>query len=937
MKPQQQQPYQQDPRLDIEEMDDDFLFTHIPNTSLDFEDILNLAEPHSQALPFIPGHAQVDGKDPAAPFNLNSNNPNLHPYHTPVLDASTPSMTWSTSQSASSPESTFSLGTGGGTGNGSGFSVEGLGNVSSPSSLMQQQQQQVFLRQKQQQQQQQQLLFQQYQQQQLQQLQMSQPQFQQLQQQQEQSQGQVQAPSFNPDPFSLDGFGFDFSYEEPKYQSGNANDLRFGNTNLYTRSGQALGSGSGSGSGGNTGLNPGMNTGLVFDLGDLSNSAFPGSGRSQSHLYGRGESQGQQGQQGRASGSFEGTLGFGMGGPEITHNPNSNFNPNPNSNLNVNLDLGLVLDSARFDNDNSSGEVLSEQELKRLLSMGGGAGGIGIGAGNGDGDEFGFGAGFGGTVDWVGLLQGGGAGMMLQPDQPQDQPRERGEEGLAGGVKRESIDETGSTTSTAKGTASIVEAGELATSTTNTTDPAANAGPPPAPTSNPNRSPRQQQSKQPGINLHNKVEKRYRSNVKNALDSLRDSVPRLRQVYGTSLPSEIETTDKPDEDGLVGGVSEIGKPTKQTVMLGARMYIEYLEMKDHAGEAKRERSDRVLMRLLGTGPDSGDKWAKWEREQERVGKLAEEAYRQGLERKSVERALMLAPPGGSTSGGSPSSSSPPDGADEEEEEEAPPVRGRPKKRPRENEDDAEDKKPVKKRPATAKQPKKAGGKKATASVETVTGAGAAVMYSFGLAYTFFPRASSVFRSSARQGQVAEGSRSTGSVILSAPYRAANQSTHLLKRALPERHHDFWVLRPDDFLDWVGLFFLAGVLSWITWRLIKSFGLLTGDTPIEAEDEQAVEGQQVEVDILTESGYLGRIGTVIEGLKSLGSKFGRRHGDDEPAVERAWLRVTKAFVGKCKRSRECDVDKVYRADLSCFPSSSRPGCLDADTDSLEDGS
>jgi hypothetical protein len=160
---------------------------------------------------------------------------------------------------------------------------------------------------------------------------------------------------------------------------------------------------------------------------------------------------------------------------------------------------------------------------------------------------------------------------------------------------------------------------------------------------------------------------------------------------------------------------------------------------------------------------------------------------------------------------------------------------------------------------------------------------------------------------------------------------------LLKRALPERHHDFWVLRPDDFLDWVGLFFLAGVLSWITWRLIKSFGLLTGDTPIEAEDEQAVEGQQVEVDILTESGYRGRIGTVIEGLKSLGSKFGRRHGDDEPAVERAWLRVTKAFVGKCKRSRECDVDKVYRADLSCFPSSSRPGCLDADTDSLEDGS
>lgn len=529
-----------------------------------------------------------------------------------------------------------------------------------------------------------------------------------------------------------------------------------------------------------------------------------------------------------------------------------------------------------------------------------------------------------GTVDWVGLMSGGaGQGQMQGQGQGQ---------GVDLSVKRESIDEAGSTTSTAKGTASVVEAGDLApatqTTTTGTTQP-------PAPASNPNRSPRQQQSKQPGINLHNKVEKRYRSNVKNALDSLRDAVPRLRQVYGTSLPSELETTDKQGEDGLMGGIGEIGKPTKQTIMLGARMYIEYLEMKGMAGEAKREKSDRVLMRLLGTGEDAGGKWARWEQEQERVASEAEEAYRQYLERKNVERALMLAPPGGSTSGGSPSSSSPPDGADEEEEDEAPPVRGRPKKRPREGDDEAEEKKPVKKR-SVAKLPKKTGGKKSN-TVETVTGAGAAVMYSFGLAYTFFPRASSVFGTAHGTEEERQGSGSTGSVILSAPYRAANRSTHLLKRALPERHHDFWALRPDDFLDWVGLVFLAGVISWITWRLAASFGWVSTGTSFEAGDEVVCDDKEVNIDVLTESGYRARIGTVVEGFKILGSKFGRRGDDEGPAVEKAWLRVTKAFVGKCELIRVDSLDAGTKLIRLHENGSLAPGRLDSYSRSLENGS
>ena len=831
--------------------EDDFLFTHIPTDSLDFVDILNLAEPEASSqsqsgpasLP-IPLEAHNQYLDLDLDSNRNSNsNPNSNPSMSPSTSTLTstskaastaPSLTWS----AGSPEST----TGSTHGHvadqfGFGGAYGGAGGVS-PQFLVQQ-----FQNQQQQQQQQQQH---QYQQQQQQQHQYQQQQFRFIQQQQ-QGIDPLQSTGF--DAFGLDGFGFGY-------------DQAFGHAPGQD---QVQGMAPGPNPGEIAGMTFGAGNGMRVDAGYL----------------------------GRMQGSFEGTLGFGMGGPGIGVDHNSDLDYN----------LG------------DSGDVLGEQELKRLLSMG-------------DGSALGF----GGTVDWVGLLQGG---TTLDQVQGQGQTLAQGQEGGILGVKRESIDDAGSTTSTAKGTASVVEAGDLAPALGTTAATAtATSAVPPAPASNPNRSPRQQQSKQPGINLHNKVEKRYRSNVKNALDSLRDAVPRLRQVYGTSLPSELETTDRQGEDGLMGGIGEIGKPTKQTIMLGARMYIEYLEMKGQAGEAKRERSDRVLMRLLGA--DSQEKWARWEQEQDRAASLAEEEYRQGLERKNIERALMLAPPGGSTSGGSPSSSSPPDGADEDEEEEAPPVRGRPKKRPREADDESEDKKPVKKRP-TAKMPKKAGGKKAT-TVETVTGASAAVMYSFGLAYTFFPRASSVFRSSARQEQEIQGSASAGSVILSAPYRAANHSTHLLKRALPERHHDFWVLKPDDFLDWVGLFFLASVLSWITWRLAKSVGLISTGISTGVEEEQAEDAHEAAVDILTESTYRGRIGTIVEGLKMVGSKIGRRTSDEGPAVEKAWLRVTKSFVGKCESSARISIsDASLELNYPISFSSSRLGRLDPDTGSMENGS
>jgi hypothetical protein len=184
-------------------------------------------------------------------------------------------------------------------------------------------------------------------------------------------------------------------------------------------------------------------------------------------------------------------------------------------------------------------------------------------------------------------------------------------------------------------------------------------------------------------------------------------------------------------------------------------------------------------------------------------------------------------------------------------------------------------------------------------MDTAAGAGAAVMYSFGLAYTFFPRASSIFGSSTSQGeQRGSGPAGTGSVILSAPYKAANHSTHLLKRALPERHHEFWVLKPDDFLDWVGLIFLAGLLSWMTWRLVAMFGLKTSAI-VEADLDEQEEEEEEQLESIATSIKQGRIGTIVEGFRSVASRFGRQSRSEDAKTEKAWLRVTKAFVGGSK--------------------------------------
>lgn len=436
--------------------------------------------------------------------------------------------------------------------------------------------------------------------------------------------------------------------------------------------------------------------------------------------------------------------------------------------------------------------------------------------------------------------------------------------------------------------------------TANPTQPASSSG---------NRSPRQSQPKQPGVNLHNKVEKRYRSNVKNALDTLRDSVPRLRQVYGTSLPSETETTDKPDEDGLIGGVGEIGKPTKQTVMVGARMYIEHLESQLHTETYLRSKDEAVLISLMGG--ESSQAWTRWKSELDNMAARAGAEFKEGLDKRLAERATMLSAREGS---GDPSTGSGGEAKqdDEDEEPEAPPVRGRPRKRPREGEElDTTGKKTSQPRakkskvtPETTVSP--------TSSLGKATGAGAAVMYSFGLAYTFFPRASSLFgRSSSSAADPTSStkfSNGRGGVLFSAPFQAAaHKSAGYIQRVIPKQHHNADFLNPDDLLDWFGVMFLAGILTWITYHMMTKWGLNGKQTSPSFEEIFDLEGEDGEEKAAATDDDLQQVfhgsqgdskvvGTLKEGFRTLKCYLGRGPYPEEQRVERAWDRLTQKFVG-----------------------------------------
>lgn len=159
----------------------------------------------------------------------------------------------------------------------------------------------------------------------------------------------------------------------------------------------------------------------------------------------------------------------------------------------------------------------------------------------------------------------------------------------------------------------------------------------------------------------------------------------------------------------MGGLEPLGKPTKKTVMLGARLYIEYLETEQRVQAVRVGRAEEALR-----GRMQGDEWARWKIETENQAARVRDEYALLLEDKAKHRAGQAGD----------------DGADPDEEEEED---VRPRKRAR-----AEpiEKKP--RQPAAARKPRTS--VTSTTSHSSGTTAATTAFYSFGLAYVLFPRA-----------------------------------------------------------------------------------------------------------------------------------------------------------------------------------------------------
>ena len=113
-----------------------------------------------------------------------------------------------------------------------------------------------------------------------------------------------------------------------------------------------------------------------------------------------------------------------------------------------------------------------------------------------------------------------------------------------------------------------------------------------------------------GLGKHNKTERRYRRKVQAAQADLRDSVPALRVLYGSSTEEQLAMTDFRAPDGTVDGLGEINRPNasaKTTIFLGARMYIELLQSRVSTLQRKVNELEEFRMAVAGA-----DDLARWQ-------------------------------------------------------------------------------------------------------------------------------------------------------------------------------------------------------------------------------------------------------------------------------------------------------------------------------------
>lgn len=260
------------------------------------------------------------------------------------------------------------------------------------------------------------------------------------------------------------------------------------------------------------------------------------------------------------------------------------------------------------------------------------------------------------------------------------------------------------------------------------------------------------------VGKHNKTERRYRQKVQQAQADLRDSVPALRVLYGTST-DEQKKSDIRALDGTVDGLGEVTRPNasaKATILIGARMYIELLQRR--TAMLQRKIAELETWRAVVSGQAELDAW------------------RQDFDNREAVIAAQQA-------AAAQAAASLHDSDDVESE-------------------DDEDEAPTRKRARTTKKK----------SVDSKMGTGMRAFAAFAVSFSLMPSASKMFKDQPSPnigaGTLYAGEVSRGQVIGRLPLITAEHSSRLLAKALPA----VLVPGPHTIVDWsVRIFITIGLL------------------------------------------------------------------------------------------------------------------------------
>lgn len=142
---------------------------------------------------------------------------------------------------------------------------------------------------------------------------------------------------------------------------------------------------------------------------------------------------------------------------------------------------------------------------------------------------------------------------------------------------------------------------------------------------------------------HNAIERRYRNNINDRIQELRNVVPALYQARDFKKPSEDDDSSD-DEEGtkeVVDGVEVAKKLNKATILHKATEYIHHLK---HVNELA-ERENQVLQQILAQMPGGSKVLARFQVQKYDFQKAEQQRLiserKELLEREKLERQKML--------------------------------------------------------------------------------------------------------------------------------------------------------------------------------------------------------------------------------------------------------------------------------------------------------